>query len=134
MALHTELNIHKTARELFAVSIEASKDMRRDFKHILGTEIRKECVAIVLRIIRANAAEDKVPHIGQLLESVEVINTLMQACLDAKLISPAIYGKAIGLTTSIGRQAGGWRKASIAAAARKKAEPASSLVTSSSRR
>jgi hypothetical protein len=135
MALHTELKIHKTARDLIAVSIEASRHMPRDFKGTLGTEIRKECVAIILRIIRANVAQDKVPHISQLLESVEVINTLMQVCLDAKLISPAIYGEATALTGSIGRQAGGWRNAARATAqAREKAAPASSLVTSPSRR
>jgi hypothetical protein len=121
--IHTDLPIHKTSCDLLGVAIEAAKHMPRDFKSTLGVEIRKECVSLVVRIARANAAIEKVPHIERMLESIEILNVLMRVSRDKRLISNKIYADAVELTSSIGKQAGGWKKKS-----------ASSLVSQSSRR
>ncbi|MGB8422240.1 four helix bundle protein [Paraburkholderia sp.] len=122
MAIHTDLPIHKTSCDLLGVAIEAAKHMPRDFKSTLGVEIRKECIAIVLLIARANATKDKVPHIERLLERVDVLQIVMRVCHEKRLVSPKIFADSIELIGSIGRQAGGWKKS------------ASSPVASPSRR
>jgi hypothetical protein len=110
MAIHTDLPIHKTSCELLGVAIDAAKHMPRDFKSNLGVEIRKECIAIVLLIARANAAKEKVPHIERLLEHVDVLQIVIRVCHEKRLVSNQIFADAIQLMGSIGRQAGGWKK------------------------
>jgi hypothetical protein len=123
MAIHSDLPIHKASCDLLSVAIDATKHMPRDFKSSIGSEIRKQCVEMMLSIMRANKAAEKAPHLDQLLENVEVFNLLIRVCRDKHLVSTKLYASAIELTGSIGRQAGGWRKSS-----------ASSLVSQPSRR
>jgi hypothetical protein len=50
MALHTDLTIHKTAYDLFDAIMDLAKNMPRDFKALIGAELRKECIAILVLI------------------------------------------------------------------------------------
>lgn len=54
MALHTELTIHKTAYDLFDAIMDLAKNMPRDFKALIGAELRKECIAILVLIFRTS--------------------------------------------------------------------------------
>jgi hypothetical protein len=125
MAIHTDLSIHKSCCDLLRVSMEATKEMRRDFKGSIGTEVRALCVSMLLSVMRANKtmnAAQKIAHIDQVLEDVEVFNDLFRVCRDVQVVTTKIYASATEITGSIGRQAGGWRKS------------ASSPVASPSRR
>jgi hypothetical protein len=125
MALHTDLSIHKSCCDLLRVTMEATKEMRRDFKSSIGTEVRALCVSMLLSVMRANKTVNpaqKITHIDQVLEDVEVFNDLFRVCRDVHIITTKIYARATEITGSIGRQAGGWRKS------------ASSPVVSPSRR
>lgn len=51
--------------------------MPRDFKASLGAEIRSELIKLIALIGRANAAADKVPHITELLEHLQVAELLL---------------------------------------------------------
>jgi hypothetical protein len=123
MAIATALPIYKVAYDLFREVTESTRHMPRDFKQSLGGEIRAETLKIVTLIFRANAAMDKVPHLNDLLERLEVVNLLLRLSRDMRFIATKQYAAAIALTEQVGKQAGGWKKQS-----------ASSLVTSSSRR
>ena len=110
MALHTELPIHKVAYDLFDLSTELAKHMPRDFKASIGGKIRDESVDIVTLIFRANVAQDKTPHLDKLIERVQVIELMLRLSRDKRLISTGQYAKAVELTRSVSRQAGGWRR------------------------
>lgn len=115
MALHTELDIHRDCCRLLEVTIDVVKEMRRDFKATLGTEIRKLVVHMLLMVLRANKTRDRdlrVKYLDQLLEDVDVFNNLMRVCRDtkARLISTGLYSAATKISASIGAQAGGWKK------------------------
>ena len=86
--------------------------MPRDFKASLGGRIRDECVQLMVLIGRANAAAQKVPHITALLEHLQVAELLLRLAHDKRFISHGQWARAVDLTERIGRQAGGWRKAS----------------------
>jgi hypothetical protein len=109
MALHTQLPIYKVTYELFKVTTEMTRNMPRDFKASLGGEIRKECVALLVLVFRANTSENKFPHLTALLERNQVVELLLRLCTDMGFISHKNYGKAIELTDQIGKQANGWR-------------------------
>jgi hypothetical protein len=112
MALHTQLPIHKLAYDLLGLAVDLVRNMPRDVKATLGSTIRDECLRMLLLIAKANAAGDKVPHITALLEARETVELLLRTCHDKRFISHAQWARAVELTESIGKQAGGWRKQS----------------------
>jgi len=110
MALHHQLPIHKVAYNLLDVSTDLAKNMPRDFKASIGGKISNECIEITVLIFRANVARDKAPHLDELLERLQVAELLLRLSRDKRLISTGQYAKAIELTSTIGKQAGGWRR------------------------
>ena len=111
MALHTQLPIYKAAYGLLDVVTDLVKNMARDFKRSIGEKINAECIEIMVLVFRANVAADKSPHLTELLERLQVIELLLRLGMDKRLISRPGYARAIELTTGIGKQANGWRKA-----------------------
>jgi hypothetical protein len=116
MALHTNLPIYKVAYDLLDVVTDLVKNMNRDFKRSIGEKISNECVEIVVLIFRANCARDKAPHIGDLIERLQVAELLIRLSRDKRLISTEQYAKAVALTNSVGKQASGWRRSALSPA------------------
>lgn len=117
MALHTELEIHKVAEELFRLSLALVRHIPRDLKQIAGNKIRDVCLEILLLIGRANMARDKRPHLTQVIENTWALNYLFRALSDCGAISRGQHAKAMKLTASVGRQANAWKKSATAPAA-----------------
>ncbi|RQR50112.1 four helix bundle protein [Burkholderia sp. Bp9125] len=111
MALHTQLPIYRAAYGLLDVVTDLVKNMPRDFKRNIGDEISKDCVKITILVFRANVAADKSPYLDQLIERLQVIELLLRLSMDKRLISKPGYAKAVEITTSIGKQANGWKNA-----------------------
>ncbi len=109
MALHSNLPIYKEAYELLKLTTTITKNFPRDFKASIGGELRHLCVKSVILIARANAAQDKVPHLTQLLEQIHEAEILVRLSHDMRFISPAQYASSIALTDKVGKQANGWR-------------------------
>lgn len=116
MALHTALPIYKVAYDLLITVTDLVKHMPRDFKRSIGGELGQECVRIVVLIFRANSARDKRPHLDELIERLQVAELLLRLSRDMRLISTAGYAKAVELTNSVGKQAGGWRRSATSPA------------------
>lgn len=114
MAATNNLPIYKVAYDLFGVVTDAVRNMPRDVKQLVGARVATEAMDIVVLIFRANAARNKVPHLDDLLERLEVINLLLRLARDKRFIATKQYAAAIALTDQVGKQAGGWRKASSA--------------------
>ena len=110
MALHTQLPIYKVAYDLLDVVTDLAKNMPRDFKSSIGGKVRDEVVEIVTLIYRANVARDKAAHLQDLVERLQVAELLIRLSRDKRLISTKQYAAAVELTTSIGKQASGWRR------------------------
>lgn len=110
MAIHTELPIYKVAYDLLGNVVELVKQMPREVKQSIGAKVRDECIEIATGVFRANVAAEKVPHLLELQEHVQVAELLLRLARDLRYISTGQYAKAIALTGSIGKQANGWRK------------------------
>lgn len=110
MANHTSLPIYKAAYDLLDAITELAKHMPRDFKQSIGSKLRDECIEIVTLIFRANVSHEKNSHLVLLLESLQVCELLVRLSRDKRLISIAQYAKVVEITTSIGKQANGWRR------------------------
>ena len=114
MALHTSLPIYKVAYDLLSLTTEVARNFPRDLKIVLGGKIRDECVDLTTLIGRANFSRDKVPHLDELLERIQVVELLLRLSRDKHYISTGQYARAIALTAQVGKQANGWRKHSAA--------------------
>ena len=110
MATHTHLPIYKVAYDLLDVTTTLVKRMQRDYKRSIGDKITTECIEITVLVFRANVAQDKSPHLLELLERLQVIELMIRLAADKQLISHKGYAQAVELTTSIGKQANGWRR------------------------
>ena len=110
MALHIDLPIYKLTYDLLDLATDLTRNMPRDFKASLGQQIRVECVAMIVLIGKANAAQDKSPALDALLEHLQVVELLMRLSHDKRFISPRQWARSVELTERIGAQAGGWRK------------------------
>lgn len=113
MATHNQLPIYKVAYDLLDITTSLVKNMQRDFKRSIGDKITVECIEITVLIFRANVAHEKATHLLELLERLQVAELMLRLAKDKKLISTEGYAKAIELTTSIGKQANGWRKSAM---------------------
>jgi hypothetical protein len=114
MAIHTQLPIYKVTYDLLVVVVQLVKNMPREFKQSIGGKIRDECIEVTTLVFRANVARDKSPHLLALLEHLQVAELLLRLARDLRFISAGQYADAIQLTTSIGKQANGWRTKSAA--------------------
>ena len=110
MTTHAQLPIYKAAYDLLDVVTDLTKNMQRDFKRSIGEKINAECIEITVLVFRANIAQEKEPYLLKLLERLQVIELMLRLAMDKRLISKGVYAKAVELTTSIGKQANGWRK------------------------
>ncbi|KAF0804894.1 MULTISPECIES: four helix bundle protein [Alcanivoracaceae] len=115
MALHSELPIYRLSYELLSVATEVTRNIPRDYKRLFGEKVRDECVEILVLIFRANTARNKVPHIEDLLERLQVVELLLRLCRDKRFISTKQYAAAVEITDKVGRQATGWKRHSAAA-------------------
>lgn len=110
MGLHTDLNIHAAAVNLLDAVTESTLHMRRDAKPHIGRMLLVEALDITTLIQRANMDRDKAQHLDALLEKKSRVEVLLLVSLNRKLISPGLYGLATRWSTSIGKQAIGWRR------------------------
>lgn len=117
MAIHSQLSIYKTTYDLLSMAVDLIRNMPRDVKQVLGLRIRDECVALTMLIQRANTSRNKVPHLEQLLEGLQVVELLIRLSRDKRYIPTGKYAAAVELTTSIGKQANAWKKSQPSPAA-----------------
>ncbi|WP_109512807.1 four helix bundle protein [Pseudomonas ovata] len=115
MAMHTELTIYKAALGLLQMATNLTRNVPRDLKQSLGRRVIDECIDVLMLIVRANSARDKRPHLGELVERVQVIEMMMRLFKDSRFISVTQLASAIEVTTSVGKQANAWKKYSAPA-------------------
>ena len=109
MALHTQLPIYKVAYDLFHLVVDYLQNAPRTFKALLGTHIGKLAAELLTLIFAANCAEDKQPYLQALIERIEQMNLFLRLMRDKRHISIPQYAAAVELTTSVAKQAIGWR-------------------------
>ena len=117
MALHSTLPLYRTVRELTQLAVTTVRNMPRDYKRTLGERLIAELLEISMRVLRANIARDKGPHLDELLERKEMADQLIRLAVDLRCISTGQYARMIALVDSIGKQAHGWRKHNAASPA-----------------
>jgi hypothetical protein len=117
MALHTQLQIYKTTYDFTALVFQYVANMERKYKRSIGERLEKLSTELVELIYRANCSRNKLPLLFELSERLQVIELMLRLAHDLRLLSHDQYARAVQLTSSIGKQNTGWRKASSASPA-----------------
>lgn len=112
MALHSDLDIYKTASDLLAAATDLTRNIPRAFKRQFGELIVNACIEIQILVIDANIARDKAPHLDALLRLQKKAELLVRLFHDKRWISPKQFSASMELTVSLGKQGGAWRSSS----------------------
>ncbi len=108
MALHTDTEIYRATYDLAKLVTTLVANMPRNYKADFGSELRRRCMALVMRTYDANTSQDRAPILQRMRQEVEAVNLCLRLSMDLRLISAKQYANAITLTASIGKQATGW--------------------------
>ena len=118
MAQYRHIPIYRLTYELLQRVMVVSKDFPREYKFTLVQKIKDEVIEMVVLIYHANSSENKISHIENLLERLQVVELLLRLCHDMKLIHMKSYSSVVEMTESIAKQAQGWKKSSGSAKSR----------------
>lgn len=118
MSLHTELDIFKSAYDLLGVVDDLVPNFPRARRE-LTRKLVDETTALLVAIPKANAERGaaKVPHLNTLLDHNAAVQFLLRLAADKRYISRDQFARTARLTTSISKQAHGWKKSSASSPA-----------------
>jgi hypothetical protein len=110
MAIHTDLQIHKTGTDLLGLVATIHAQLPRGFKRTIGDKIVEHCSEMLDLMALANATRhgQRVTHINQLLAHQRAAMVWLRIGFNLKKISVAAWSSAVQLLDSVGKQANGW--------------------------
>ena len=106
-----DLDIYKDAYSLLQVISHAVKNMRKDFKHLLGKESIQQGVAILRCINQINGTKDahsKLSLLDILHEQITILQLNMRLCKDLHLIDESKFARVVELGVSVESQCLKW--------------------------
>jgi len=111
MALHSETDIYRAVIDLQRFVVRAAVNLQRDVKPLIGARLLDEALWMAVLVRRANIArdQDKIPHIDELLEQLEITQVMLRLGRDLGYIRNNIFAESLPLTASIGKQATAWK-------------------------
>ena len=112
MAQYQHLPIYKLTYDILLRIMQVTKDFPREYKYTLGQNFKDETTELIVLIYRANSTKDKIRHIDEIIERVQLVQLLMRLCHDMRILQRKHYADLTEKTDSLARQAQGWRKAS----------------------
>lgn len=122
MAHYRHLPVWKAALDLAVLLEHAVRRFPRYHKYTLGSELRQTAQRLCRLVARANDARDaaRVVALDDLVGTVEEMKTLLTLAQEVKAFAnfnefprplhPRTSAGAAGLTVSLGKQSGGWRR------------------------
>jgi hypothetical protein len=111
MAQYDHLPVFKKGYDLLLALYESTGRFGREFKYTLGESLKKESLAQIVCIYKANGVFDKAPKIGEAKEHLEVIRLYIRISKDLKQITLKRMIFLNEFIESISKQLSGWKKA-----------------------
>lgn len=109
MALYYDLPIYKDAYQLLLQVFQLTRHFSREYKYTIGQDMKKDAMELVRCIFKANRTKEKLNHLQDMHEVLELFKLQMRVCVDMRLISPKQQSELYLLTDNIGRQLMGWK-------------------------
>ena len=111
MAQYDQLPVFKKGYDLLLAVYESIGRFGREFKYTLGESLKKESLALIVCIYKANSVFNKAPEIGEAREHLEIIRLYIRISKDLKQISLKRMIFLNEFIESISKQLTGWEKA-----------------------
>ena len=111
MALSHELPVYKEVYKLILLVFDFTKDFPREYKYTLGQDMKRDAIALVRSIYRANRSLEKKQYLEEFLDNFEVLKLEIRLCVDMKLLAVKKQAELSGILESIGKQVTGWKNA-----------------------
>ncbi len=111
MAQYDQLPVFKKSYDLLLAVYETAGMFGREFKYTLGENMKKESLALIVCIYKANSLASRAPQISEAKEHLEIIRLHVRISKDLKQMT---LKKMIFLNEfieSISKQLTGWEKA-----------------------
>ena len=113
MALYYDLKVFKDVYQLILKIFEYTQGFPREYKYTLGQDMKRDAIALVRSIYRANKAKNKTEYLEAFLDDFEIIKLETRLCTDMKILSIKKQAELSALMDSIGKQVTGWRNAGL---------------------
>jgi len=111
LAQYDQLPVFKKGYDLLLAVYESTGRFGREFKYTLGESLKKESLALIVCIYKANSVFNKAPEIGEAREHLEIIRLYIRISKDLKQISLKRMIFLNEFIESISKQLTGWEKA-----------------------
>lgn len=110
MATYDNLPVYKQSYDLLLQLYRVCQNMERDYKHTIGENLKKELVALIVNVYRANCREDKEKStiLRNARENVEVARLLLRLLQDLKQIGLKEFIAANEKLESVSKQLAAW--------------------------
>lgn len=128
MALYYNLPVYKASYKLMKMLFACSSGFAREYKYTTGQELKNEGMSLIKNIYRANKAMDKVVHIGEARENLEMIRLFLRLMQDFGQLSLKKFVEINLAVEGVSKQLAAWEKYSQGKSM-EKATPESSVAT-----
>jgi len=88
-----------------------TKDFSKEYKYTVGESLKKETIALLTLIYRANAKRDKKEVLQEARERIEVIRLFIRLMKDMRQISIKKFVTINQTVENVSKQLTGWQKA-----------------------
>ena len=112
MALYYDLPVFKDVYDLTLKVFELTGHFSREYKFTLGQDMKRDCIALVRSIYRANKNKEREKYLEEFLDEFEVLKLEVRLCKDLRLITIKQQADLALSMEKIGKQITGWRNAS----------------------
>ena len=109
MGQYNELPVYKATYDLLVEMFRFTKNFRREYKYTVGESLKKEKLALITLIYRANSRKDKYAVLQEARERIEVIRLFIRLLKDLKQISLKQFVLVNLQVENVSKQLTGWQ-------------------------
>jgi hypothetical protein len=113
MGLYYSLKVFRDIYQLILKIFEYTKSFPREYRYTLGQDIKRDAIALVRSIYRANKVKIKTEYLEVFLDDFEILKLEIRLCVDLKILPIKNQAELSVLMDSIGKQITGWRNAGL---------------------
>lgn len=110
MATYDNLPVYKASYDLLIQVFKMVREFSKEYKYTLWDSIKKELIALISNIYKANSKTEKLSNITSARESLEVLKLYFRLCKDLQIINIKTYAQLSLVTEDISKQLAWWQK------------------------
>jgi len=105
-----ELLLKEKCKDMMKYGYQAIRDIPRDYRYALGTDIRNSMTSLLQFIIRCGKRYYKKTTLEDMDIELDTLRTLIRVALENRVITVKEFERWSVLLDELGRMVGGWMK------------------------